>query len=157
MTGPQVTGLVHATCVALRPLGISSSRAWRAVLLRGPSGAGKSDLALRLIEAGGRLIADDQTRIARRGKALLASAPAALAGLMEVRGVGIVKLGRSQLLSQAPLSLVADLVPPDRIDRLPEPALEDVLGVALPLLALAPFEASAPAKLRLALGRIAAA
>jgi HPr kinase/phosphorylase len=152
-----MTGLVHATCVALRPPGKPSGRAWRAVLLRGPSGAGKSDLALRLIEAGGRLIADDQTRITRRGKALLASAPAALAGLMEVRGVGIVKLGRSQLLSQAPLSLVVDLVPPDRIDRLPEPALEDVLGVALPLLALAPFEASAPAKLRLALARIAAA
>jgi HPr kinase/phosphorylase len=152
-----MTMLVHATCVALRPLGKSSGRAWRAVLLRGPSGAGKSDLALRLIEAGGRLIADDQTRIARRGKAVLASAPAALAGLMEVRGVGILKLGRSQLLSQAPLSLIADLVPPDRIDRLPEPALEELLGVALPLLALAPFEASAPAKLRLALARIAAA
>ena len=47
-----MTRLVHATCVALRPPGTSSGRAWRAVLLRGPSGAGKSDLALRLIEAG---------------------------------------------------------------------------------------------------------
>ena len=149
--------LVHATCVALRPHGTVAARAWRAVLLRGPSGAGKSDLALRLIEAGGRLVADDQTRIERHGQALLASAPAALAGLMEVRGVGILKLSLGQLLSMAPLSLVVDLVPPDRIERLPEPARETVLGVDLPVLALAPFEASAPAKLRLALGRIGAA
>jgi len=152
-----MTLLVHATCVALRPHGTVAARAWRAVLLRGPSGAGKSDLALRLIEAGGRLVADDQTRIARHGQALLASAPAALAGLMEVRGVGILKLSLGQLLSQAPLSLVVDLVPPDRIERLPEPARETVLGVDLPVLALAPFEASAPAKLRLALSRIGTA
>lgn len=157
MTMPQMTALVHATCVALRPPGTTAGRAWQAILLRGPSGAGKSDLALRLIEAGGRLIADDQTRIARRGRALLASAPAALAGLMEVRGVGIIRLPRGQLLSRAPLSLVVDLVPPDRIERLPEPATETVLGVELPVFALAPFEASAPAKLRLALGRTATA
>ena len=157
MTTPQMTVLVHATCVALRPPGTTVDRAWRAILLRGPSGAGKSDLALRLIEAGGRLIADDQTQVTRRGQALLASAPAALAGLMEVRGVGILKLSRGQLLSRAPLSLVVDLVPPDRIERLPEPARETVLGIDLPLLALAPFEASAPAKLRLALGRTDAA
>ena len=140
--------LVHGSCVAIDGLG---------VLLRGPSGSGKSDLALRLIEAGGRLVADDQTRIARHGQVLLASAPAALAGLMEVRGVGILKLSLGQLLSLAPLSLVVDLVSSDRIERLPEPARETVLGVDLPVLALAPFEASAPAKLRLALGRTGAA
>ena len=55
MTRPQSTR-VHATCVALR-----QGRTWRAVLLRGPSGAGKSDLALRLIETGWHLVADDQT------------------------------------------------------------------------------------------------
>ena len=157
MTGPQPTELVHATCVALRPPGTVAARAWRAVLLRGPSGAGKSDLALRVIEAGGRLVADDQTRIERCGQALLASAPKALAGLMEVRGVGILKLSLGQLLSLAPLALLVDLVPPDRIERLPEPARETVLGVDLPVLALAPFEASAPAKLRLALARITTA
>lgn len=152
-----MTVLVHATCVALRPHGTTSARAWRAVLLRGPSGVGKSDLALRLIEAGGRLVADDQTRLARLGQVLLASPPATLAGLMEVRGVGIVKLALGQLLTQAPLSLIVDLVPPDGIERLPEPAEEALLGVNLPVLALAPFEASATAKLRLALTRIAAA
>ena len=53
---------VHATSVALKHRGT-----WQAVLLRGPSGAGKSDLALRLIDAGGRLVADDQTHLAVRG------------------------------------------------------------------------------------------
>ncbi len=149
-----MTALVHATCVALRPRGKSSVRAWRAVLLRGPSGAGKSDLALRLIEAGGRLVADDQTRIARRGRALLATAPAALAGLIEARGVGILKLARGQLLSGAPLSLLVDLVPTGHVERLPEPTTETLLGVDLPVLALAPFEASAVVKLHLALARI---
>jgi len=152
-----MTMLVHATCVALRPRGKSSAGPWRAVLLRGASGAGKSDLALRLIEAGGRLVADDQTRLTRSGRSLFATAPAALAGLLEVRGIGIVKLARGQLLSRASLSLLVDLVAADRIERLPEPAEENLSGVVLPVLALAPFEISAAAKLRLALARIAAA
>ena len=152
MTTPA-TALVHATCVALR----SRDRIWRGVLLRGPSGAGKSDLALRLIEAGARLVADDQTALARRGRRLVGAAPKTIAGLLEVRGVGIVKLGRSQLMAQTPISLLVDLALPERIERLPEPARESVLGVELPVLALAPFEASATAKLRLALTQIAAA
>ena len=69
-----------------------------------------------------------------------------------MRGVGIVKLGRAQLLARAPIALLVDLVPPDRIERLPDPARETLLDVDLPVLALTPFEASAPAKLRLALG-----
>jgi serine kinase of HPr protein (carbohydrate metabolism regulator) len=152
-----MTLLVHATCVALRSPGTSAGRAWRAVLLRGPSGAGKSDLALRLIDGGGRLVADDQTRLTRRGRGLIATAPAALAGLMEVRGVGIVKFARGQVLARAPLSLLVDLVSSERVERLPDPIEENLLGVGLPVLALAPFEASAAAKLRLALARIEAA
>jgi HPr kinase/phosphorylase len=138
--------LVHATCVAMRTGG-----RWRAVLLRGPSGAGKSDLALRLIEAGARLVSDDQTVLESKGRAVIATAPASIRGLIEVRGVGIVRLARQQLIAEAPLALVADLVPGDRVERLPEAALEDMLGMKLPLLSLAPFEASAPVKLRLAL------
>ena len=152
-----MTMLVHATCVALQPRGKSRGGGWRAVLLRGPSGAGKSDLALRLIEAGGRLVADDQTRLTRRGRTLVATAPATLAGLLEVRGVGIVKLARGQLMSRAPLALLVDLVAASHIERLPEPAGETLLEVDLPVLALAPFEASAAAKLRLALAQIEAA
>ena len=141
---------MHATSVALR-----QGRNWCAVLLRGPSGAGKSDLALRLIDAGGRLIADDQTELAREGKLLIARAPASIAGLIEARGVGIVKLARDQLVRRAAVALLVDLAQPERITRLPEPASETVLGIALPVLALAPFEASACAKLHLALRRIA--
>ena len=148
-----MTMLVHATCVALRPRG----RSWRAVLLRGPSGAGKSDLALRLIEAGARLVADDQTELVRRGNAVIATSPARIAGLIEARGVGIVKLARDQLVARAPVALLVDLAPPERIERLPEPTRERLLGLDLPVLMLAPFEASASAKLRLALTRIAVA
>jgi serine kinase of HPr protein (carbohydrate metabolism regulator) len=142
---------VHATSVALE-----IGRSWRAVLLRGPSGAGKSDVALRLIEAGGRLVADDQTHLAKTGRTVVATAPPSLAGLIEVRGIGIVKLGRGQLIARAPLGLLVDLVPPDQVERMPEPAREKVLGIDLPRLALAPFEASIVMKLRLALARTAA-
>jgi HPr kinase/phosphorylase len=140
---------VHATCVALKLPG----GGWRAVLLRGPSGAGKSDLALRLIDAGGRLVSDDQTHVAKRGRALIASAPAALAGLIEVRGIGIVKLGNRQRLARAPVALLVDLMPAQEIERMPEPAREIVEKVDLPRVALAPFQASAVPKLRLALVR----
>lgn len=148
-----MTDLVHATCVAL-PQGRGR---WRAVLLRGPSGAGKSDLAVRLIDAGARLVADDQTRLSRRGRQLMARAPATIAGLIEVRGVGIVKLPPRQRLASAGVALLVDLVAPDRIERLPEPRREVLFEVSLPVLELAPLEASAVAKLRLALAQTAAA
>jgi serine kinase of HPr protein (carbohydrate metabolism regulator) len=144
--------LVHGTCVALR-----QGRGWRGVLLRGPSGAGKSDVALRIIEAGGRLVADDQAHLAKVGARLVATAPRTLSGLIEVRGLGIVKLGPGQLRAQASLALLVDLVPPARVERMPEPAQERILGIDLPRVALAPFEASIVAKLRLALGQAATA
>ena len=144
--------LVHGTCVALK-----AGRRWHGVLLRGPSSSGKSDLALRLIGEGARLVADDQTRLVRKGRALVATVPESLKSMMEVRGVGIVTLGRTQTLSSVPLRLLVDLADPQRIERMPEPAQETLEGIDLPLLALAPFEASAGAKLRLALARIAAA
>jgi HPr kinase/phosphorylase len=136
MTGPL---LLHATSVAIDG---------HAVLLRGAPGSGKSDLALRLIDAGARLIADDQSELSRRGDAIIVSAPASIAGLIEVRGVGIVRL---DVLAEAPVALIADLVPAEKIERLPKPQTETILGVALPLIALSPFEPSASAKLRLAL------
>ena len=134
---------IHATCVALR-----QGRTWHAVLLRGPSGAGKSDLALRLIETGWRLVADDQTELSRQGKAVIATTPARIAGLIEARGLGIVKVGRDQLVRRAAVALLVDLVHPERIERLPESSSESVLGIDLPVVSLAPFEASASAKSR---------
>lgn len=136
---------VHGTSVALGGEGI---------LLRGPSGSGKSDLALRLIDGGARLVADDQTELRRVKGTLMMRAPAMIAGCLEVRGVGILRVPS---LPAAPLRLVVDLVAPDAVERLPEPAECALLGLSVPLLRLAPFEASAPAKLRLALGASVAA
>src|SRR5579863_1813286 len=130
---------MHATAVAIEG---------RALLLRGPSGSGKSDLALRLIDAGARLVADDQSELCRRGAQIIVRAPAAIAGLLEVRGIGIVRL---DALPEAPLALIVDLVEREALERLPERHSERLLGLALPLIQVAPFEASAAAKLRLAL------
>ena len=131
--------LLHATAVAIEG---------RAILLRGASGSGKSDLALRLIDAGARLVADDQSELLRRGDRVVVRAPATIAGLLEVRGIGIFRL---DALAEAPLALLVDLVPAEAIERLPARHSETILGVPLPSIALAPFAASAPAKLRLAL------
>ena len=136
--------LIHATCVALDgPEGPCG------VLLRGPSGSGKSDLALRLIDQGARLVADDQCELSVRGSVrIVARAPAVLAGQIEARGLGIVEAPR---LVEVSVALIVDLVPGDTVERLPEAVEETILGVALPRIALDPFEASTPAKLRLAL------
>lgn len=131
--------LVHATAVAI---------GGRAVLLRGPSGSGKSDLGLRLIDAGACLVSDDQSELRRGGDRVLVRAPTTIAGLIEVRGIGIVRL---PALADVPLALIADLVAPDRVERLPQPRREPILGIEVPVVAVAPFEASAVAKLRAAL------
>lgn len=140
--------LLHATAVA---------RHGRCVLLRGPSGAGKSDLALRLIASPASpalptgdfaLLSDDQVRLEAVAGALQASAPASIAGRMEVRGIGIVEVPAT---NRARVVLVADLVTPDGIERMPEKASISLLGIAVSRVAIAPFEASAPLKLALAL------
>ncbi|MBF0391576.1 MAG: HPr kinase/phosphatase C-terminal domain-containing protein [Alphaproteobacteria bacterium] len=132
---------VHATCVAL---------AGRGVLLRGEPGAGKSDLALRLMDGGALLVADDQTEIRRDGRRLLAKAPESLAGLIEVRGLGLIEVPFAPFVE---LHLVIDLVERAAVPRMPEPEAAPFLGLSLPLFRLAPFEASAAAKVRLALTR----
>jgi serine kinase of HPr protein (carbohydrate metabolism regulator) len=131
---------VHGTCVTVETIGC---------LLLGPSGSGKSDLALRLVmDQKARLVADDQVAVERRTDRLIASPPATLAGLIEVRGVGILRMAHR---AHATLGLAVVLVPPAEVERLPEPDEGiEYLGVALPLLRLAPFEPSAPHKVRLA-------
>jgi serine kinase of HPr protein (carbohydrate metabolism regulator) len=134
---------VHGTTVDVAGAG---------VLLRGKPGSGKSDLALRLIDGGARLVADDRTLIRREGDLLIASAPPTIAGRLEVRGIGIVTMPS---VETAVLRLVVDLVAPSAVERLPEPACATLLGLDLPLISLAPFEASAAAKLRVAAETIA--
>lgn len=131
--------LVHGTSVALDGDG---------VLFRGPAGSGKSDLALRLIDAGARLIADDQTELWREGHWVMARAPDTLAGQIEVCGLGILRVPS---VERAPLRLVVDLAAPAAVERLPERRVCEFFECSVPLLALAPFEASTPAKVRLAL------
>jgi HPr kinase/phosphorylase len=134
---------VYATCVEMAGSG---------VLLRGPPGSGKSDLALRIVDGGGRLVADDQTLLRRVGEAIVASAPASIAGRIEARGIGILAVPS---IPEATVRLVVDMVSPSGIERLPEPGRCRYLDCTLPLIAVAPFEASAAAKIRFALGALA--
>lgn len=139
--------LAHGTCVAFGN---------RAALLRGESGTGKSDLALRFLalpeEAGlcPHLVADDQVWFEAQGKGVTVTTPKALAGLIEVRGLGIKRV---PFLGTATLVLVCDLVPADHVPRMPPDPLERTVlaGIEIPTLRFSPFEASAPIKLKMAL------
>jgi len=117
-----------------------------AVLLRGPPGSGKSDVALRLIDGGGILVADDRVVLEASGGAVYASPPAPIAGLIEVRGIGVLRTGH---MGRARLGLVVDLIATP-VPRLPEPGVCRIEGHDFPLLSLVPYEASTPAKIRLA-------
>jgi HPr kinase/phosphorylase len=120
----------YGTCVAKDGAG---------VLLIGPPGSGKSDLALRLLYQGFQLIADDQVAIEDG----IAKPPAALAGLLEVRGLGIVRFAH---MAEARIELVVEL---GRGARLPEPERDPELGV--PLVRIDPSAASAAQRVALAL------
>lgn len=132
---PQ-TELVHATTVSI---------GGRGVLISGRPGSGKSDLALRLIDRGATLVADDQTLVRAEAGVAIASAPPAIAGKLEVRGVGIFAVERVD----AALSLCVALA--DTVERLPEPRVRMIAGAKLPEIMLDPRPASAPIKVELAL------
>jgi serine kinase of HPr protein (carbohydrate metabolism regulator) len=129
--------IVHASAVALR-----LDREWRAVLLFGESGAGKSDLALRALDLGWRLVADDYASVWRSGDALYVRAPDRLAGLIEARGIGVMA---EPPLEYARVRLAVDCG--GEVERMPDPETFALEGVELPRLRLDPFEASALAKL----------
>lgn len=132
---------IHATAVAIEGNG---------VLLLGPSGSGKSDLALRLIDRGAKLIADDRVNMTADGGRVMLRAPDRIAGLLEVRGLGILRFP----CVDAPLALALELVAADAIERLPEADAEIFCGARIPLLRLYPFELSAPIKVELSLGGV---
>ncbi len=116
---PRETNL-HASCVAWEG---------RAVLISGASGTGKSGLALQLMAYGAQLVSDDRTHLRRRDERLWASAPNAIAGKIEARGVGILK---AKPRTEAEVVLAVDL-DREEVDRLPHPRETRILEVAVPL------------------------
>ncbi len=139
---------IHASAVLLGP---------RAVLIRGPSGVGKSRLALNLLQAAdgrgtfARLVADDRVHVEAVHGRLVARPPATLAGLLEVRGFGILQLPYEPV---AVLSWVVDLDVP-AAPRLPDAAAAqaEVAGVMLRRLAVAPGCDPVPVVLAAVMGR----
>lgn len=143
--GPKAGGIeaggsevVHGTAVRWHE---------RGVLLLGASGAGKSDLALRLVERGASLVADDLVRITARNGRLVARAQAR-PGLIELRGQGIFRLPH---VEETVLDLALELGP--ALERLPRAATRSIAGIPLPCWRLDPGIASAPARIAVLLTR----
>jgi HPr kinase/phosphorylase len=131
--------LIHASMVAWNDIGI---------LLRGPSGSGKSQLSLQLMNDGAKLVADDQVLLQIENSKFFGSAPASLAGKIEIRGLGIMDVAH---LPKAEIKLVVDLMPFAQISRMPEPdeLHVEILNHQFPRLCLDPQSPAALAKLKL--------
>jgi hypothetical protein len=132
--GADVAATIHATAVLVGA---------RAVLIRGPAGSGKSRLALRLLQMAeadasrlARLVGDDRVHVDAVNGTLLVRPAAALAGIIEVRGLGLRRLPFEPV---AAVGWVVDLAAADA-GRFPEPAESAAIlsGVRLPRLAVAP-------------------
>ncbi|MBQ4400044.1 MAG: HPr kinase/phosphatase C-terminal domain-containing protein [Alphaproteobacteria bacterium] len=133
--------IIHATLVQMDGKGI---------LLTGKSGSGKSDLALRLIEnKAAKLVADDMVEIFERNSKILGNAPKNMRGLLEVRGVGIVKY---PCLKNAQIDMVVNLKDkPEDVERMPIIAKDIILGLEINKIDLYAKENSAPEKIAAAL------
>ena len=131
--------IIHSAAISLNGDGI---------LIKGPSGSGKTDLALRLIESGGKLISDDQVIIKRKAKKLFLSSPKELNGLIQLSGIGIVK---ADYVQNIPLELVVKLQPYKNLDPFPINKEEIIKDLSIPALSLYSFAVSATAKIKVAL------
>ncbi len=125
MTAVVRSGLIHGSAVAFE---LPEGRA--GVLITGKPGAGKSELALELMAMGARLVADDQTQLHVDGGVVQMSPPATIRGLIEMRGIGLI---RAKALELAPLAVMVDLDTTET-ERLPPLRMCDVEGVAVRLL-----------------------
>jgi hypothetical protein len=146
----ELTVNIHGTALRLGRAGAAfGAPASCGVLLIGKSGSGKSDLALRLMAAGARLVADDRTDLyVSRGR-LYAKPPKRIAGLLEVRGVGILKVPYD---TKTQVTLVVELGKagprlPETLTFRPPAALRLPPAAAPPVISLRAFEASVPAKI----------
>ena len=113
---------IHATAVLAGAHGI---------LIRGPSGAGKSALALAMTERGATLVADDRVFLSAVNGRLLATAPAATSGMVELRGRGIVRREHER---NVVVSLVVDIVGAESVERMAEESelATEILGIGIP-------------------------
>lgn len=114
--------------------------AGRALLIEGPPGSGKSTLALALIDRGAQLIGDDAVTLTYANNRLIAAPPPNIAGLLELRGIGLVRLA---VAAPAPVALILTLGGPlaeHLAERLPESPLprRSIAGVSVPVLAFDP-------------------
>ena len=112
--------ILHASAVSLNGRGL---------LILGPSGSGKSTLALQLMAWGADLVADDRTEVFQETGRLMARCPPSLSGLIEARGLGIL---RAPAILQTEIILVADLGQTE-CDRLPPHRNVTILGMDCPL------------------------
>jgi HPr kinase/phosphorylase len=128
----------------------------KAVLILGEPGVGKSDLALRLIDQGAALIADDLVELTRGADQVMAAfpsdAPAELKGRIEAWGIGILAVPAVD--RPVALALVVEATAPAQVPRMPKAEFSQWLDIDIPTLRLALLEPSTPTKVRLALGAI---
>ena len=117
--------IFHASCVAWQGHG---------ALILGQSGAGKSALALQLMALGADLVSDDRTELLAEADVLTARAPATIQGLIEARGVGLMRV---PFVPQAEIALVIDLDQPEA-NRLPPQREITLLGISRPLVLAVP-------------------
>ena len=129
--------LHHGTTVEISGTGI---------FIRGGSGAGKSDLAIRLMEKGAKLVADDYTELTAKKDQLIATAPEKIKGLVEAYGIGLISVDCTQ---KTQIKLVVQLAEGNEMERMPEAQTTLIEGISLPVVFLCAKHASATAKLAL--------
>ncbi len=112
---------LHASAVAV---------GGQAALITGVAGSGKSTLVMEMIGLGAELIADDRAELKRREGEILVRPPAAIAGLIEARGIGLIRM---PFLDTAPVRLIVDL-DGAASERLPDLPSRDLLGTSCPVI-----------------------